>query len=315
MNAAIVSAVRQKALVHATSIKNRGQLNAKFYYFTPDLKMVTNSTATLSDTSSTKYFTIASDMIVFSPSQSHVLMIFRCPHNKTGSNTCASNVLDQASFQYKGCLATPGGFFDANEDRRTDGNPDFKHSATRELNEECSKLFDNENIKYTDIQFLSAEFNNYRDIRWFTSTNYVPTLATQFTTKLIGPANHLPNVKGSDDACGNAYWIDVRIVASVYAQYHKVFDAFDQVETKFDEAKFDQFVKTHFPLNPTTGLPRNKLRDENNLLKNVKPDQYVIDFDPSVDYHYSDFAFDHCHNIVKAQKKFAKKESKDCTIL
>ncbi|KAI9352588.1 hypothetical protein BDR26DRAFT_849505 [Obelidium mucronatum] len=304
--------VLAKAASEAKTIKNRGTLNPAFFYFSStDGSLVTGSSLQLSDHSTPKYYTVAADMLVFSPSKSHVLMIFRCPHNKKEGRSCSTNVLDTLSFQYKGCLATPGGFFDAKEDI-VGGSPDFCHSAVRELNEECSNLFaaqQNNTATYGDIHFITPEFNNYRDIRWFTSQNYVPTLAAQFATILPAANNNtasLPVIKGSDDACGNAYWIDVRIIQQVYSTYKSVYESFDQ---EFNQATFDAFLKTHFVLDSTTNLPRNKLKSENTLLRNLNPSQYVVDFDSTAKYQFSDFAFDHVRNIVRAFDVLANENS------
>ncbi|KAJ3138156.1 hypothetical protein HK100_000089 [Physocladia obscura] len=311
-----LEAVREKARANAAEIKNRGRLNPQFYYFEAKSgEMITNSSVSLSDNALKKYFTVAADMLVFNASLTHVLMIFRCPHNKQDGHKCADNILDESSFQYKGCLATPGGFFDAVHDY--DGNtPDFRKSAVRELNEECNNLLDGSQAPSHDaVVYIGSEFNNFRDIRWFTSINYVPTLATQYATALpscsrlyalepftarqrAAAISALPPVKGTDDACGNAYWIDVRIIEFVYNNNKKLFNSFDK---EFNEVAFQSFVRSNFLLN-SEGLPRNKLKSENKLLHNLPEKKFVVNFEPNQDYQFSDFAFDHVKNIIKAQE-------------
>ncbi|KAJ3011983.1 UNVERIFIED_CONTAM: hypothetical protein HDU68_001437 [Siphonaria sp. JEL0065] len=328
MNNAIQLAklVAQKATSKAGSIKNRGCLNPAYVYFScVDGSLVTGASTVLSDASVPKYYTVAADMLVFSATLSHVLMIFRCPHDKKSNKTCKDNVLDSTSFQYKGCLATPGGFFDAKLDLTNNGaTPDYHHSALRELNEECSNFFASSSLlsDSSNVHFVSCEFNNFRDVRWFTSKNYVPTLATQFTTRLTATAasdstnsapsapnnsTSLPTIKGSDDACGNAYWVDVRIIEKVYNSHQSTYNSFD--DNEFDESKFDAFIRnpTYFVLDPSTNLPRNKLESENTLLKDLDETLHVVDFDEGKDYLFSDFAFDHVRNIVQAKKVLIEK--------
>ncbi|KAJ3063905.1 hypothetical protein HDU98_000340 [Podochytrium sp. JEL0797] len=305
--AAISQQVRDKALRQSPSIKNRGSLNPAFFYFEANtgLTPVSGLSTALTDSSPKKYFTVAADMIVFNPTKSHVLMIFRCPHDRKGK-TCRDNVLDRGSFQYKGCLATPGGFFDSGEDQVKDreGNlvPDFSLTAKRELNEECRKFLSRAPI--TKPVFVSPELNNYRDIRWFTSTNYVPTLATQFTAVLETDGTALPKIEGGDDACGNAFWVDLRIINSVY-EANK--DVYLMMDGPFSDSTFKAFVESKFLIDKSTGLPRNKLKSENTLLKSLRASEFVVNFDPAVKYEFSDFAFDHVANIVKAKNMLAKR--------
>ncbi|KAJ3082343.1 hypothetical protein HK100_009697 [Physocladia obscura] len=311
---ALITARVQNAVNVATpSLKNRGKLNKNFVYFeAPSRTMVRNSEEVLSDHSKTKYYTVAADMLVFNAPRSHILMIFRCPHNKLEGRKCANNVLDQSSFQYKGYLATPGGFFDPATDisQGEDGKqtPDFLRSAFRELDEECTNLLSSDSrVSFSPVSFITARLNNFRDIRWLTSTNYVPTLATQFATTLIGP-NSFPRVVGSDDACGVAYWVDLKIINAVYEKHKQTFDLFN---SQFDEDTFEKFVKNpaHFVLNEKTQLPRNKLKTENvaisssALRRNESSGREdVLNFDPEDDYQFSDFAFDHVVNILEAKK-------------
>ncbi|KAJ3063107.1 hypothetical protein HDU98_001036 [Podochytrium sp. JEL0797] len=302
--------VNATALAKAPTIKNRGCLNPAFFYFdatTGDL--VTGSNASLSDSSPNKYFTVAADMIVFNPTRTHVLMIFRCPHDRKEGKTCKNNILDKGSFQYKGCLATPGGFFDSREDM-VNGIPDFQNSALRELNEECSNLLADEGKAVQTASetkaplFVSAEFNNYRDVRWFTSTNYVPCLATQFTVALPRASGHcsdLPRIIGSDDACGNAYWVDVRIINAVYESHKQIYSLFED-HVEWDETKFEEYIASAFIVDSETKLPRNKLKSENTLLCGMDSKEFVVDFVEGTEYQFSDFAFDHVRNIVRAQK-------------
>ncbi|KAJ3105858.1 hypothetical protein HK100_003815, partial [Physocladia obscura] len=295
------NSVRAKGRLKAPEIKNRGSLSPKYYYFEAQSgNVISNSSASLSDDAETKYYTVAADMLVFNASCSHVLLIFRCPHDKRDGRKCADNVLDQSSFQYKGCLATPGGFFDAVHDY-DDKTPDFRKSALRELNEECNNLLDGSQAPPHDaVIYIGPEFNNFRDIRWFTSTNYVPTLATQYATILPGVTNEFPPVKGSDDACGTAYWVDLKIIEYVYKKYKNVYDSFD---VEYDEAAFQNFVNTSFVLDKN-GKPRNKLKSENTLLNNLDEKLFVVNFETDRDYHFTDFAFDHVKNIVKAKRHF-----------
>ncbi|KAJ3378042.1 hypothetical protein HDU84_007987, partial [Entophlyctis sp. JEL0112] len=316
--------VRMKSEDKAVEIKNRGRLNKLYYYFiaaSGDMP-VTGLESELSDDAGQKYFTVAADMIVFSHSLSHVLMVFRCPHDKRGGKKCADNILDNSSFQYKGTLATPGGFFDPRKDvLKLDDKeiPDFKSCAIRELNEECDKLLDEVVEKKPEVHSIGPEFNNFRDIRWFTSTNYVPTLAPQFATVL--PAflekkeqgflkrqswfqhlqrARLPKIKGTDDACGNAYWIDFQIIEAVHKKYQEIYEWFDE---PFDDDKFKKFVNEHFVLND--GMPQNKLKKDNSLLQGLGEAEYTVAFDPNADYQFNDFAFDHVKNIVKAHRLLA----------
>ncbi|KAJ3206828.1 hypothetical protein HDU82_004282 [Entophlyctis luteolus] len=297
----VANSVAEKSKEKSAEIKNRGRLNKRFYYFIAGKNQmpVSGLDSELSDDSKTKYFTVAADMIVFSHSMSHVLMVFRCPHVKSEGHKCADGVLDKSSFQYKGSLATPG---------------------VRELNEECDKLLDEVVETKPDVMFVGPEFNNFRDIRWFTSSNYVPALAPQFATVLPEfvsenvdkselPSSkrlsffwsrkvhksRLPKIKGTDDACGNAYWIDYRIIERVYRKYRKVYDGFDR---PFEEDAFQEFIQENFSLE--NGKPVNKLKKDNSLLKKLKENEYVVAFDPHANYQFNDFAFDHVKNIVKA---------------
>ncbi|KAI8607738.1 hypothetical protein BC830DRAFT_1157926, partial [Chytriomyces sp. MP71] len=309
INRSVLAAVRAQK----TAIKNRGSLNAGFAYFGAGgsddfdtLRAQTGRSDVLSDTAAAKFFTVAADTILFSATLGHVLLVFRCPHDHASNRTCADNVLDSASFQYKGCLATPGGFFEHKADLDpSTGDPDFAQTATRELNEECADILGTTSVLRP--RFLGAQFNNLRDIRWLTSTNYVPTCATQFATALLHDptrSNHqLPYVAGTDDACGNAYWVDTRILENVYARHKETYDAFDDAAAYTDE-RLHAFVsnEAHFVLDPATRMPRNKLREENRLLATIPKNQFVVEYDPAMEYHFSDFAFDHVRNVVRAKE-------------
>ncbi|KAJ3243406.1 hypothetical protein HDU77_010428 [Chytriomyces hyalinus] len=320
------NAVRAAVMLQAAAIKNRGALNPSFAYFSADADKNCSYSVPLipkkglsdplSDSSPHKYFTVAADMIVFSSCLKYVLMIFRCPHDKRNGRTCKDDILDTSSFQYKGCLATPGGFYEwTNDNIKQNGEPagesadgtipDFSITANRELDEECNRLFADNIAQPTTPIFTEARFNNNRDVRWRTSSNYVPTVATQFATTLknTDTLSSLPFIAGTDDACGNAYWVAVDIIDKVYAEHKNVFQAMETSSSNTAEAEFQKFIKdAKFPLD-ANGLPRNKLLSENMALNDLRKGEYIVKHDGSKTYHFTDFGFDHVKNIVSARNR------------
>ncbi|KAI8607406.1 hypothetical protein BC830DRAFT_143318 [Chytriomyces sp. MP71] len=309
----VTNAVRKAVLRHALTIKNSGRLNPKFSYFRASNGAFVTG---ISTSAIEKFHTVAADSIVFAANFTHVLLIFRCPHDHSSNRTCADNILDTTSFQYKGCLATPGGFYDPIHDiDQATHLPDFTKTATRELSEECPNL---RMSTAHPLRFLSAEFNNLRDIRWLTSPSYLPSCAPQFWTLLDSAetATGFPRIHGSDDACGNAIWVDTRIVDQVYAAHRALYDAFDEIP--FDPAVLRDFVASdRFLKNPATGMPRNKLAGENAVLAGMREsgeDAFVVDWQEGREYQFGDFAFDHVRNIARA-KEAGLKERRDEAVL
>ncbi|KAJ3255586.1 tRNA (guanine-N(7)-)-methyltransferase (tRNA(m7G46)-methyltransferase) [Chytriomyces hyalinus] len=305
----IANGVAHAAQKQLASLKNSGSLNPRFGYFrvtSSEFVAVTGVDSKIGETEGEVFVTVAADAIVFSASLSHVLMVFRCPHSPASNgNHGPAAPLDTSSFQYKGTLATPGGFFNFAKDVFHDGSPDFKATAIRELHEECSKLVgENWTIKKEDVHYCGSECNNWRDIRWAHANNYVPTVAAQFSVVIEKDAPTLPIVHGSDDACGNAYWVDIRIVDFLYSKYKHVFDAFIG---EFSQSEFDAFMRNPelFKLDGN-GLPRNISKRENSILANATDTTHVLDFMEGKEYQYSDFAFDHVKNIVRARDQLVR---------
>ncbi|KAJ3089603.1 hypothetical protein HK100_007709 [Physocladia obscura] len=293
----------------APEIKNSGYLNKKYHYFRNG-SLVNDYVTELTDTgpASTKYYSLTTDTVVFNPSCSHVLMIFRCPHLRVDALVgCEHNKLEKnAPFQYKGCLGTPGTFFDGKKDIHTDKTPNYVGFAQRQFIESLKPLGDKYSANINSLSFIGPQFNNYRDIRWYTATNYVPALALQFVTVLqndiSGEIVDLPplkNVSGRGGVCAPAYWVDLKIIESIYAEHRQIFDMFD---SPFDEKTFKHFVqmKTHFVHDEDAHRPRNKLMEENGLLAGLETNQYIINFDSGREYQPHDIAFDHVVNIIRA---------------
>ncbi|KAJ3100927.1 hypothetical protein HK100_004632 [Physocladia obscura] len=293
----------------APEIKNSGNLNKRYYYFKYG-NLVTSRNTKLNDSgpASTKYYSVASDTVIFHPSCTHVLMVFRCPHLRVdGYVDCKDNILEKnATFKYNGFLGTPGTFFNAETDVHKDGTPDYVAFAKRQFTESLKPLDDEYLAEITSLIFIGAQFNNYRDIRWYTSTNYVPALALQFVTRLkhniFGDIIDLPYLKtvlGRRGICAPSYWVDLNIIKSIYTTHKKSFDIFD---TPFEQETFDNFVQmpSHFVLDDENDQPRNKLMNENGLLKGLKDNQRVINFDSEINYESNDIAFDHVVNIMRA---------------
>ncbi|KAJ3112226.1 hypothetical protein HK100_002413 [Physocladia obscura] len=195
----IADAINKVVTAKAGEIMNKGVLNSEFYYFETDHstgngKLIRNSKRQLDCTS--KYYTIAADVIVFNKNFTHVLMEFRCPHHVSNYY---SDIIDEASsFQYKGCLGTPSGFFNANKDIHEDGSPNFVKLAERQIKE--LGFLQSGTAVVPDCTFIGAVFNNYRDVRWYYSRNYVPTVGLQFA--LVLDDFDLPKPKPSQACLG-----------------------------------------------------------------------------------------------------------------
>ncbi|KAJ3080962.1 hypothetical protein HK100_010009, partial [Physocladia obscura] len=287
-----------------SEIKNFGSLNSKCFYFRSDgkgnAKIIKNSNAKLSATD--KYYTVAADVIVFNNSRSHVLMEFRCPH---AQGQCDHNIIDNTSFQYKGCLGTPGGFFDAEKDLDENGSPDFFKLAKRQIIEQEIA----QEGAADKIQFSHAAFNNYRDIRWKFSPEYVPTVALQFAVtldddrtmfRLFLPNKTFPKVRGMvGTSCQKSYWIDMNIIKFVYKKHCKIFDMMH--DEPFSDEQFEDFVKSNLNIN-SEQKPLNKPKSENQVLNKLQENEFVINFIDRLkdQYHFNDFAFDHIWNVVQA---------------
>ncbi|KAJ3121365.1 hypothetical protein HK100_012408 [Physocladia obscura] len=303
-NQVIALAINELVATREIDIKNLGRLNNKYFYFRNDEKgnaqIVDNNDAALRD--SDRYYTIAADVIVFNKERSHVLMEFRCPHQESN---CKLNVIDNSSFQYKGCLGTPGGFFHAHVDIDKNGSPDFFKLAKRQITEQGIS----QPGAGDKIEFIQAKFNNYRDIRWKYSCNYVPTVALQFAVILNDAPKRLwfkskfPHVRGMEgNNCQKSYWIDIKIIKSVYSKWKATFDMMHDL--KFSDEKFNEFVESanHFVIHEGTKTPLNKSKNANALLKDLREAERVVDYDKKGQdkYHYNDFAFDHICNVVEA---------------
>ncbi|KAJ3131360.1 hypothetical protein HK100_006481 [Physocladia obscura] len=162
-----------EATQKAQEIKNSGYLNNTYSYFKFN-NLVTNSNAELKEvgSASTKYYSITANTIVFNSSCTHVLMVFRCPHLREHNLvTCDDNILEKyGSFQYKGCLGTPGTFFDAKRDTNNEDKcPNYVRFAERQFKETIIPLENEYSYDMGSLYFIGPQFNNFRDIRWHTS--------------------------------------------------------------------------------------------------------------------------------------------------
>ncbi|KAJ3141429.1 hypothetical protein HK100_006858 [Physocladia obscura] len=311
--------VTDENLPQAPEIKNLGELNERYYYFRYGI-LLTKHTTKLNSVgpASTKYYSVTSDTVIFDPTGSYVLMSFRCPHKRNVEHGCQDEVLDEtSSFQYKGCLGTPGTFFDAKQDiHRNAETPDYVAFAKRQFADSLKPLGDEYLQDINTLIFMGPQFNNYRDIRWYTFENYVPALTLQFVTTLkssvAGTQTDLPklkNVSKRGEMCTTAYWIDLKIIESIYTKHKKTFDIFD---TPFNDETFNEFLYTNFfvldDASQATSKPRNKLMRENGVLKGLKDGQYIVDYNSGSDYQPNDIAFDHVVNIMRARSHiFGKK--------
>ncbi|KAI8622476.1 hypothetical protein BC830DRAFT_569860 [Chytriomyces sp. MP71] len=188
-----------------------------------------------------------------------------------------------------------------------DNTPDFQKTAMREFREECSARLGVLNFD-SDMVFIGAECNSFRDVRWAKANNYVPTVAAIFASALKDPG--LPQVRGRDDACGNAYWVPLKVIERVYRQHKGVFGLFNE---PFTPEAFSGFIQdtSMFHLDQEDH-PRNILKIENSILANVKSNEFVIHYNERTHYRASDFAFDHVKNIVRARDMMRYKESCNC---
>ncbi|KAJ3354181.1 hypothetical protein HDU83_005787 [Entophlyctis luteolus] len=283
------------------TIVNKGKLNPTYAYFstapgsTGGHTLITGSAITLSETSSTKYYTVATDLIIFNDDGKYVLLYERCPHKNCGHP--ARKVLNN-EFTYGGSLSLPGGFFNPKEDIDINGHPDFDVMSKRLL---IKELYPYSNWSFLNQpEFVGVEFNNFRDIRWRTSQDYVPTVTLVFKVKLrrrLFKEKGLPTIwRMKGDICERGRWVDIEIVKSVHRKYGNVYETFNNSYNEYD---LDRFITKYLFLDQRTKLPKNKEKSENAVLRNVAGNQNTIEHNEKSDYEFSDFAFDHIHLIMK----------------
>ncbi|KAJ3354182.1 hypothetical protein HDU83_005788 [Entophlyctis luteolus] len=291
--AGISRSIRKIIAKKGNAIKNKGTLNPAYSYF-QDGKLVINSKQTLSSDgdASTKFYTVTGDCIIFDSTANYVLLEIRCPHEK-------DEVSMRSKFHYGGLLGTPGSFYRHKQDN-THINPDFQKFSNRILNE-ALKLFANPLPTAAQYDYVFPQFDNFRDIRWYLSESYVPSLALQFAARLSETEYEngldLPELNRPNGSCDKAYWVDFRIIRKVYDDNKELFEMF---AGEYDEIKFQQFVRSdkYFSLG-ADGTPVNKSPAENSIIRGFA-DSQVIQFNEEEEYLLRDFAFDHIQNIVSA---------------
>ncbi|KAJ3342149.1 hypothetical protein HDU83_006218 [Entophlyctis luteolus] len=276
-------------------IKNKGELSESYTYFRNNELHVKRRDKINSDRVATaKFYTVTADCILFDSSASYVLMQFRCPHKDHRNNDLSLS----SAFTYGGCLGTPGTFYIHAKDS-FGVNADYVKFSKRVSDIALSSFENSSQAVFDRHDYLFPQFNNFRDVRWQFSPNYVPALALQFAAILSENSSEdgsLPKLERQPGKCAYAYWVDIKIIKEVFEKNRAVFDMFDN---EYNDHAFSEFVRNrqYFSIGNDES-PQNQF--QNSIISGVPTDNQIINFDRLASYSLRDFAFDHVRNIVSA---------------